>query len=394
MSTHYYPSTTPNPTLSSTASILCWNANGLLTPASRQCINKLPLNISIIGITETHFPNPIPNHRSYRISSFPYSLHHSYKKDQGGISFYSRHPIYLVKELNPSSSSSSTSSANYHSLYIRSMGQHGKPIIIGICYHRSIDKSSFPNIINGINRAVEYCNKQHLSLLIMGDFNAHHNEWNGIHYDQHGEELFDCIIDNQLTVINSYFPSSKYIPTHHRGNVLDLFLTNNPSLWKNCNVDSNNDLHLISDHHPIHLEWNTNPRSSSSFSSSSSTIRYRYTWNIKKADWNQYNINCRYLTPQYHNRIQSIISNTSNNIISPNDGIEMIWSELLSLLDYATSNSVPQSIMNYNRSHYWWKIIVHENEKDYLREYRRCRHYYNEHHNPLDPLYNQAKAIR
>ena len=118
-------------------------------------------------------------------------------------------------------------------LFVEMAGPAGvNTLLVGTIYHTP--NTSMVPITDVITRATA----TGLPLLLLGDYNAHHTHWQeDTKTDQHGTQLFDCINNNQLSVLNNLFNTSRFIPTCTTNSVLDLAITNTPNIFTGCRVD-------------------------------------------------------------------------------------------------------------------------------------------------------------
>ena len=235
-------------------------------------------------------------------------------------------------------------------------------LLVGIIYHTP--GTEMLPITNVIARACS----DGLPLLLLGDFNAHHTSWQqDTKIDQYGTQLHDCILLNQLSILNTLHPSSRGVHTYvgKRANgdissVLDLAITNRIGMFTGCTVDNqqNSSLQLRSDHFPVIV---TAQRSKHR----PTPKQPRQRWNMQHAEWHLY----RQLANEYYtianDTISSIEQRTATRDVTPGDGMESIWSSILQLLDNASQPSVPQTKVPPNANP-WWKRVA--NADQLLRE--------------------------
>ena len=259
-----------------------------------------------IGLAET-WQSPLWD--PPELSTFPFSIHRPHRKYSGGLSLYSRAAIKERADLYGNCTDC---------LFAEIPGPSNiGNVLYGIFYHRAADSNCLNTIITAIQRAVATGN----TLIIAGDFNAHHTDWqsNAIN-DSAGDALSHCILSQQLTIINNIFHDSKDKPTHRNRNnnngdpVIDIALTNTPNIITNCTIGNRN-LPLISDHQPIIITGlaRTEPE----------PIRQkRYVWNMEAADWNKYR---NYINKHYSNTNKEIDNITTNGGNNHQTTMEKIW---------------------------------------------------------------------
>ena len=111
-------------------------------------------------------------------------------------------------------------------------------------------------------------------LVIVGDFNAPGVNWSSLS----GSSLFETSLCN--LVFNLNLSQEVASPTHTKGNISDLVLTNNPSLISNVSISPQSTSYFQSDHFIV------------SFSlcvpippSSKAVQKYMYVVDYSKIDW-------------------------------------------------------------------------------------------------------------
>ncbi len=136
-------------------------------------------------------------------------------------------------------------------------------------------------------------------------------------------------------------------PTHIKGNILDLLLTDNPSFLGNVKV--NNGWHLSkSDHFPI--TFNVKFRVARN-----KTVR-REIYNFKRADWNAINNELRHLN--------------WNRLLLFNDDIEFSWSRFKAGLFSVTDKHIPKIKIGNSDQPPWFDSETYAacREKEWFRE--------------------------
>jgi exonuclease III len=288
--------------------LLLWNSRSLNLSKHVQ-LQLHRQHADIIGITETWNPNDqdvaMMSKRALskskgriHLGGYPYSIHRPFRKGKAGVSLYSKYPLRERMDLY-----NKCQDVVYGEVLIPNTNTH---VIIGCVYHRTDSNSSLTYICNSIRRAVN--NDRHLPVIIMGDWNAHHNEWNGNRRNGNGDDLLKLVNDCNLSIINNLFHISRHKPTHIKGGVIDLIMTSHPQLFTSCTVNPNQ-LHLISDHHPI----------LSSISVEADTLliqcnqphrpkRYRWCTDPSAADWTSFADECNNIAPRVLHNMQSIES--------------------------------------------------------------------------------------
>ena len=140
--------------------LIMWNACSLDPSGKRAQVNLIPQHITAIAITETK----LAPDNNVIISSFPYSQHRQHQRHIGGLAIFSRVPIKRRDDLHLNCTDC---------LFVETIGPgNTKRIIIGVVYRR-LKGSNFNDILDGITRAIA----TKLPILIVGDYNSHHNHW-------------------------------------------------------------------------------------------------------------------------------------------------------------------------------------------------------------------------
>ena len=87
--------------------------------------------------------------------------------------------------------------------------------------------------------------------LLAGDFNLHHHNWHPSYQGSSSRQAEDLV--RWLESRNLTFVSDIDIPTHCRGNVLDLAFASNPLLALGTSSSVQQDLDVTSDHFPVSI---------------------------------------------------------------------------------------------------------------------------------------------
>lgn len=350
---------------------MCWNARGFHNYSNAYkplTINNLLINhnVQLLIITETHMDkdNPRPSH----IIHLPNTLHAPFTNRSGGISFHSsspmvRRPLFEMK------------CSNCIAAEIQS--PHGPILVVGYYHLVDSEHKHYNEMISIMNNVIQNVS---IPYLFIGDFNIKHSNWQNLRPGEaisHGRNRFASIIDdNNLTLLNTHFQSTHKVATHIHGGVLDLAITNTPSLWSDMEIiddDRWNDLH--GDHYPILLSY-SQPLTDDNNVSSNIITYDAPKWNIKSQRWNEFRDQCiDYATFALHNiRSQQLLNNRPSQ-----DIVDQLW-------DYAHqtySNVAHATIGTLQRHHpkYWWKNHPYLDQllHDVRVAKQHCRRY---HHSP------------
>jgi hypothetical protein len=239
-------------------SALLWNARGLRNTIDDLTHAITTSNIDVAVITETHsidskYTPPITGYNTFDVC-------HTSRSSGVAIYLHSR----LHAKLRPDLSLSETvgeSMAIILTIEIspapnERTGMHYKPLFLTGCYIP-------PSTPTRQQNALYSCLEKIIAIpthnnIIAGDFNC----WSSLFGDgddgQTNQFISRLVDQHGLTVANALFCPG--IPTHNRGHVLDLFITNNPLIISGMTVLP----HLIKtekDHYPcvltLHVETTT-----------------------------------------------------------------------------------------------------------------------------------------
>lgn len=115
------------------------------------------------------------------------------------------------------------------------------------------------------------------SLVLVGDFNAHHPSWGYSTADASGTALANILEPTDLVILNNKIPTL-FTYTGHYG-VLDLSILS-PSLALRASYERLNDP-MASDHYPVVIDFNLQ---------SLMMTRTQPRWKFKKANWSSYQV--------------------------------------------------------------------------------------------------------
>ena len=178
------------------------------------------------------------------------------------------------------------------------------------------------------------------SIILVGDLNMPHVQGDNYHSTVQIEQLF---LDSFSNLSLEQLIDS---PTHTRGNILDLLLTNKSQLVSDINVHDDT-LVCKSDHLPI------------SFTIKSKTKKKKSTkrelYNFKRADWEYIN--------------SELLSVNWDHLLLANDDVEYAWSRFKNKLFEITDKFIPKIKISCNAQPPWFDSEAHSlcREKERLR---------------------------
>ena len=167
-------------------------------------------------------------------------------------------------------------------------------------------------------------------VIIIGDFNFPDINWTSLVGSGKHSSLF-CELTSDLNLCQLVRH-----PTHVKGNILDLVLTNDSCLIANLAVDYDNKSSLISDHFPIYFSIVSHLVNRSLSKSIS-------VYNFPKGDM--------------HGLCNFLLDCDFSFCLSSSD-IELIWADLKYLINNAISLSVPSHTFKPNKSPKWFNSNV------------------------------------
>lgn len=179
--------------------------------------------------------------------------------------------------------------------------------------------------------------------IIMGDFNSPDINWSTLSGSTCFSSSFcDFVFDNNLhQLITS--------PTHIKGNILDLVITNLPDTITSISIDSHQELPIKSDHFPISFSVLFN----SPFTKPICSPQYIY--NYSKANWD--------------GLIQHLLDYDFTTLFHSNS-IEFIWSSLKSIIISVSNLYIPKIRIHSHQRPKWFTqdIQHHLNQVHSLRK--------------------------
>ena len=178
------------------------------------------------------------------------------------------------------------------------------------------------------------------NIILIGDFNLTGVQWDDFHTSVSIEQLF---LD---TFSNLSLEQLITMPTHVKGNILDLLLANNPQMVNEISVCSDF-LVCKSDHFPILFKIKSKTRMKKAVK--------RKIYNFKRADWDS---------------INSELSNINwDHLLLSNDDIEFAWSRFKTKLIDITDKHIPRIKISCGPQPPWFDSETHNlcREKERLR---------------------------
>lgn len=359
---------------------------GFRDTARRILVETISADYDAIAITETHHHPDDPDVPT--IDTHPASHHQPYSKKTGGVSLFARPSIRPRLDLQRSCPDV---------CFAEIPGPADIDVLlVGTFYHRANDPGDhFQSILDCINSACA----TGMPLLLVGDFNAHHPAWQeGTTRDTAGRDLYDTILNNNLTIVNNLFPTSRNCITRvgnrsQRSSVLDLILTNIPNVWTSCTVLDRN--YLDSDHFPVVITAN---RSSHSHVHVPPSIRVK--WDFKNADWERFTSD---MEDAYHTNTTHTINNILTQAINPlsnhQQAIEGIWSAILNMINHVALDTIPQTVIKTAAKPWWcYDKRLPSLLKAYRRAHRRWIRYKHRRtkpaHDSQQELYSDMNSAR
>ena len=289
-----------NPVMSNrNHNLLLWNCNGLqshipmiqriLSPSphssnANSLSNSSSRTPSILLFTETHLS---PNSKISNITDYQWfhsvSRALSLGRHRGGVSALIHHSI-ACRTIN-SNLTLSTYADPTTTLWLELHPPNCRPFIIGLVYlYTNIDQTSLSSLFKSMK---DVCNNYpNHPIFLLGDFNLHHYDWNDncTEPTTNATRFVDTIneLDLDFCVNSIYLPNQ---PTSSRSStsIIDLVFTNQPSLVDDLSF-SHFRSSLHSDHFPLDLQIDLSPPVPLP-SPSIPIDNPRLSWNLKKADW-------------------------------------------------------------------------------------------------------------
>ena len=352
-----------------------------------QFIQDYPLHLLIL--TETHKAS-IPSWMSF--AALPNAIHRLGTSLSGGVSIFSSIPITERSQLL---------SHNENALACEINTPAGPRIVIGMYYFNDnddVDDPRFNMLIDNISNVI---NKSTHPVIFAGDFNMKHPNWSSDHLfppgssvDSQASLFRDTLAMNDLYVLNTVFPGSSRLPTHNRGNTLDLIITNTPRSFSSCAIVENTTIGIHTDHHMVYATIPSPHRARLSRVQHPTyyTTALPRKWIVKRADWKLFRFICnaKSTNSETVTLFQSIFDGTQHDANS----MYRLWSHLSSLILSAAEAAVPTCPRNKHYRTHWWDSnpdipSLHQRYMQLLRRYRR--HKYSIHTNQYRREYYMAR---
>lgn len=226
-----------------------WNANGLKSNIREVADFLERQNVDILLVNETKLKEKI----KCKIPGFQ-----CFRKDRPGNVYAGGVAIYCKNNIPCTEIDLNTTSVEAHAIKLRNN------LIIATVYARPQTKIN----VNDLSTIFNTAN----SVLVVGDFNAKHNNWHCANNNQNGKIIFNYTSFSNTTVLApdnfTLYPYSQALPS-----VVDFALIKN---IQNIRIETLNE--LDSDHLPVIVTINNNP-----FDKSDKKMLH-----YKKADWGKF----------------------------------------------------------------------------------------------------------
>ena len=134
-----------------------------------------------------------------------------------------------------------------------------------------------PNDSKGLKelfKVVDELREKTMPIILIGDFNAHHQYWHGENANKLGNELFEYLSDKDLSVMNTEQPTRK-------DKIIDLTIVSNVVAGKISNWRVQQEVYLNTDHNLVTFEYGNSTEEG--------------TWerlDFRNADWTKWEIRC------------------------------------------------------------------------------------------------------
>ena len=223
--------------------------------------------------------------------------------------------------------------------------RNGKKVAICTCYRVGTlgvaNHNNIESYIQGVlsRRGIN-------NMVLIGDFNMAHTQWSSYQTNDNVERLF---LDS---FSNFGFQQLVDSPTHCKGNILDLLLTNSPQLVSNISV-ADEFLMCKSDHFPIQFKVK-------SYARKKKTAK-REIYNFKRANWDAL--------------ISELDSTNWQHLLSSSD-VEVAWNAFKAHLFCVVDKHIPKIKIQNQFQPPWFDSETYElcREKERLRSaYKRTK---------------------
>ena len=134
-----------------------------------------------------------------------------------------------------------------------------------------------PNDSKGLKelfKVVDELREKTMPIILIGDFNAHHQYWHGENANKLGNELFEYLSDKDLSVMNTEQPTRK-------DKIIDLTIVSNVAAGKISNWRVQQEVYLNTDHNLVTFQYGNSIEEG--------------TWerlDFRNADWTKWEIRC------------------------------------------------------------------------------------------------------
>jgi hypothetical protein len=304
-------------------------------------LDSNPLNL--IVLTESHYDGKYPS--AFRLSSLPNSLHQTGRSSRaGGISIFSSSPItnqssYLKHQSDFLACNVST--------------PLGHRTILAV-YHRprGPEEQLLDRLLDNIASVLDH---SPYPVIILGDFNLHHPQWNQHARPSATSSCFNEFLQrNNLHIINTRFDSSRNVPTHERGNVLDLIISNIPSDFASCSILDPVSLAIDTDHSMVCASFRSPPAPVYLRRREFRVSVLPDKWLVKKADWKLFAQACNSHVEDDITR--ACFNNVIHGHVHDQSSIESIWSIFSTIILQSAELAVPTTPRSNRYSSLWWKV--------------------------------------
>ncbi|XP_021366929.1 uncharacterized protein LOC110459148 [Mizuhopecten yessoensis] len=230
-----------------------------------------------------------------------------------------------------------TSSEDCEVTWCKLTPKQGKPLIIGSFYRPPNTGTQTIEELRSSIQSLGLDIDNH-SFILAGDFNLSNMDWensavtSGTSQPQVHQEVLNLLDEFSLSQIQD-------TPTRE-GNILDLYITNNTTLVKNCQV-----IPGISDHHSVVVDADIKPHYIIN--------KRRKIFSYKKADWNS---------------LEEHLSRVSDSVVnSTTTDIDTLWTILRKGITEAMESFIPSKLSSKYQSHPW---ITHNIKKLIKKKHR------------------------
>jgi hypothetical protein len=323
-------------------SILCWNTHSFVSKHDQlqYFLTHHPDPPLVICLAETFHDTP-PALVHYTAHSFSHT--YSIKKAQrtgtrsnsGGCIVYTHNdlpvtPLPAISVFRPDNES--PTSLVWFKLRLPSSPSH---LLLGFCY---LQPNTSDAELHDFNCSVDNALALHLPVLLLGDMNARHAEWSPGAPNSQGRTIKTLIDTHNFTLLNSVY--APFQPTFRSGSVLDLALTNDPTV---SSFQILSHVGLDSDHEPILVSF---PDSAAKDPNNKAHTK----WRTEKADWKKY----QEALDSGIDVLRPLLPALSVDCTAPAEIADRVGKAIETLLHDAATTAIGKKTIRPN-SKYWWK---------------------------------------